>query len=105
MNKEKLFFTKSAMQVFSRIVLSCPPTFPKEAGLRHEKIIVNLAKEGRNVSLGEIEEVLGRKVTLYDDIADYVSSLGKNFIDDGIVIGYFGGKRHIDKIVKEFDQL
>jgi hypothetical protein len=102
MKEKKLFFTKEAMQILSRVVLSCPPTYPREEGLQHEKVIMLLAKEKRGVSLDEIGKKIGRKVFIYDDIANYARSLKKYLLDENLVAGYFGGEKHINKIIQDF---
>jgi hypothetical protein len=101
MKKKDLFFTAKAMQPFSRIILSCPPTYPREAGLKHEKIIVELAGKKRPVSVRKIENMLDEKLFIYQDISNYAHRLKKKLIDEHVVLGYFGGKRHIDKVLNE----
>jgi hypothetical protein len=81
------------------------PTCRVEDGLQHERVVVGLAEEERDVFLEEIKEKLGKKVFLYDDIVDYASSLGKDRIDEDLIISYFGGKRHIDKILKDLESI
>lgn len=92
--------TEKAMVLFSRMLISC-----RVIGAINsiEKQIVFLSQGGREINTSKFERGLAVKTDLLGNLALVAQDLGKKEIDREVIIRYFGGKRHIEKISRMID--
>lgn len=87
--------TEKAMILFARILISC-----RALGIINpiEKAIVFLAQKGKKINISEFERGLAVKTDLFNNLTAVAGDLDKAEIDREVILSYFGGERHINKI-------
>lgn len=95
-----MLITKNAALVFSRIVVSCLPLKDELFGKEQQGLIKDLKSEDK-IDLKEFAKVFLLEKETYQDIVKFAKSLGKNLVDRDMVLEFFGGRPHLQKIVRQ----
>lgn len=94
--------TKNAMQLLSKLVLSCcHPLMNVRSNRQHQNTVIFEARKNEDVTFKTFSKSVASNYVLYEKLWLMAERMDKKRVDQEVVINYFGSKMHIDKVMDD----
>jgi len=94
--------TKNAMQLLSRLVMSCcHPLMNIQSNRQHQNAVIFEARKNEDINSDKFLKSIASNFVLYEKLWKMAEKMFKKKVDQEVIINYFGSKMHIDKVMDE----